>query len=231
MNMELKPEREGIKMDISASTTHHVPHHFKTADQAFQSSKLGMWGFLVTEVLLFAGLFVAYIIFRNLYPADFHEASKLLDPTKGTINTIVLICSSFTMAMAVNRVQVNKGKQAVVFLLITLLCAGAFMVIKYLEYTHKIHEGILPAGLYKFEGIDLKQFPKVPLYFSIYFLMTGLHGFHVLVGMSLIAWVMVGSMKGKYNEAYHTPVELTGIYWHLVDLIWIYLFPLLYLIG
>ncbi len=213
---------------LTAASTHVVPHHFRSADEAFQSSKLGMWLFLVTEILLFGGLFVAYTIYRAMYPELFHEAAHELNRTLGAINTIVLITSSFTMAMAVNKTQLNDSNRANQYLLITLFCAALFMIIKYIEYSHKFHEGLLPGANFTFEGL---QHPKAPLFFSLYFMMTGLHGLHVMVGMGLITWCLIRSNKGHFSSAYYTPVEMTGIYWHLVDLIWIYLFPLLYLIG
>ncbi len=208
---------------------HVVPHHFDSAEQAYESSKLGVWIFLVTEILLFGGLFVAYIVFRALYPETFHAASLHLNKQMGAINTIVLICSSFSMAMAVQKTKENKNKTAVLLLFFTLVCAATFMCVKYFEYSHKIHDGLLPGGLFIHEMKG--EFPKAPLFFSLYFMMTGLHGFHVLIGMGLIAWVLIRSSQKKYGNEYYTPVELTGIYWHLVDLVWIYLFPLLYLIG
>ena len=207
---------------------HVVPHHFDSAEQAYDSAKLGVWLFMVTEILLFGGLFVAYIIFRGLYPDMFHQASRVLDVRLGAINTVVLICSSFTMAMAVHRSKTDKNPLTVWFLATTLLCAAIFMVVKYFEYTHKIHEGLLPGGL--FHNPEFSH-PKIQLFFSLYFLMTGLHGVHVLVGMGLITWVLVKTLRGTVDKSYNTPVEMVGIYWHLVDLIWIYLFPLLYLIG
>jgi cytochrome c oxidase subunit III len=207
---------------------HVLPHHFETPEQAFESSKLGLWLFLVTEILLFGGLFVGYIIYRSLYPATFHEASHHLNRIMGAINTVVLICSSFSMAMAVQKVQENKRNVAFFLLLFTFLCGATFMCIKYFEYAHKFHEGLLPGAHFTFEGIKA---PKADLFFSLYFMMTGLHGIHVLAGMGLIFWVMVRTKKGRFSNEYYTPVELTGIYWHLVDLVWIYLFPLLYLIG
>lgn len=209
-------------------TEHVLPHHFDSAEQAYNSSKLGLWLFLVTEILLFGGLFVAYIIYRGMYPEMFYEASHQLNRIMGAINTVVLIASSFTMAMAVNKSLHNDSNRANQYLLVTFFCALIFMIIKYMEYTHKIHEGLLPGALYTFEGID---HPKADLFFSLYFMMTGLHGIHVLVGMGLIMWVLIRSNKGDFSSKYNTPVEMTGIYWHLVDLIWIYLFPLLYLIG
>lgn len=211
-----------------AGSTHVIPHHFESAEQAFESSKLGTWLFLVTEVLLFGGLFVAYIIFRSLYPETFHECSHHLNKIYGGINTIVLICSSLTMALAVDRTRQNDSAKANQYLLMTLFCACTFMVIKYIEYTHKFHEGLLPGASFTNEVIKA---PKADLFFSLYFMMTGLHGIHVLVGMGLISWILVRSNRGHFNSAYYTPVEMVGIYWHLVDLVWIYLFPLLYLIG
>lgn len=207
---------------------HVVPSHFDSAEQAFEASKLGVWLFLVTEILLFGGLFVAYIIYRGLYPEMFHEASHHLNRIMGAVNTVVLIGSSFTMAMAVHSTKHNDSNRAHQYLLITFFCAMLFMVVKYMEYSHKIHEGLLPGAYFTFEGI---QHPKASLFFSLYFMMTGLHGIHVLVGMGLIAWVLIRSNKGHFDSHYNTPVEMVGIYWHLVDLIWIYLFPLLYLIG
>lgn len=209
-------------------TTHVVPHHFDSAEQAFDASKMGIWLFLVTEILMFGGLFVIYIVNRALYPDLFHQASHELNRVMGAVNTVVLICSSYTMAMGINRIQHRKNRQAVWLLLATLLFAATFMVIKYFEYSHKIHEGLLPGAHFTFKGID---HPKASLFFSLYFMMTGLHGSHVLVGMGLIAWCLIRTAKGHFSPAYHTPVELTGLFWHLVDLIWIYLFPLLYLIG
>ncbi|MBI4411900.1 MAG: cytochrome c oxidase subunit 3 family protein [Deltaproteobacteria bacterium] len=209
-------------------TEHVVPDHFHSAEQAFESSKLGLWLFLVTEILLFGGLFVIYIIYRAMYPDMFHEASRHLNRTLGFINTLVLICSSFTMAMAVNKTQNDRSNRANQYLLLTLMFAATFMVIKYFEYTHKFHEGLLPGAHFSFAEIT---HPKADLFFSLYFMMTGLHGIHVLVGIGLILWVLVRSNRGDFGSRYSTPVELTGIYWHLVDLIWIYLFPLLYLIG
>lgn len=209
-------------------TEHVIPHHFESAEQAYHSSKLGVWLFLVTEILLFGGLFVTYITYRALYPELFHQASHLLNRPLGALNTVVLICSSFTMAMAVNATQRNDANRANQYLLITLFCALLFMIVKYAEYSHKFHEGLLPGKYFTYEGLE---HAKAPLFFSLYFMMTGLHGIHVLAGMGLIIWVLIRSNLRHFGSHYSTPVELTGIYWHLVDLIWIYLFPLLYLIG
>lgn len=216
-------------MDHSMEGTKHVvPHHFESAAQAFEASKLGTWLFLVTEVLLFGGLFVAYIMFRALYPETFLECGRHLNKILGSINTVVLICSSLTMALGVDRTRQNDPGKANQYFLMTLFFASLFMIIKYVEYSHKFHEGLLPGAHFAYAAI---QAPKADLFFSLYFMMTGLHGVHVLVGMGLIAWILIRSNRGDFNSAYYTPVEMVGIYWHLVDLIWIYLFPLLYLIG
>jgi cytochrome c oxidase subunit 3 len=206
----------------------HVAHHFDTAEQQFASSKLGLWLFLVTEVLLFGGLFVAYIMFRAMYPEMFAEAHHHLNKIMGGVNTIVLICSSLSMAMAVHFVQNNDRAKAVKLLAFTFLCGAAFMVIKYFEYKAKFDHHLFPNASFDYSIFTHKN---ANLFYSLYFLMTGLHGCHVLVGMGLIAWVLIRTRRNDFSSEYYTPVELTGLYWHLVDLIWIYLFPLMYLIA
>jgi cytochrome c oxidase subunit 3 len=206
----------------------HLQHHFTDSEQQKDSAKLGMWLFLLTEILLFGGLFCAYAIFRAWHPEMFFNAHLALDRVLGTINTVVLITSSLTMALAIRSLQLDKAKQAAIFLATTLLFATVFLVIKYFEYEHKIHLGQLPGKFYTYTGIEGTN-PHI--FFSIYFTMTGLHGIHILGGMIVIAMMLVNTLRGKYSSEYYTPVELTGLYWHLVDLIWIYLFPLLYLIG
>ncbi|MEO5968979.1 MAG: cytochrome c oxidase subunit 3 family protein, partial [Bdellovibrionia bacterium] len=194
----------------------------------FEASKQGMWLLLVTEVLMFGGLFVAYGIFRGLYPAMFHEAHEMLNVQLGTLNTVVLITSSLTMAMAVRSSQIGKRNQTKWYLVATFILACCFLCVKYVEYTHKFHDGLLPGG--HFTNTELKD-PKAPLFFSLYFLMTGLHGIHVLIGMGVIAWMLIRNRRREFSPAFYTPIELTGLYWHFVDLVWIYLFPLLYLVG
>jgi cytochrome c oxidase subunit 3 len=206
----------------------HLAHHFSDVAQQSESSKLGMWIFLLTEVLLFGGLFVAYTIFRMLNPEMFYSAHKHLDISLGTLNTLVLITSSLTMALAIRSIQLNLRKNAIILLSSTILLAAVFLVVKYFEYSHKIHLGQLPGKFYTYTGIEGAN-PHI--FFSIYFMMTGLHGIHVIAGMIAIAWVLRKTVKGKLSSEYYTPMELTGLYWHLVDMIWIFLFPLLYLIG
>ncbi|RAP32749.1 cytochrome C oxidase subunit III [Candidatus Marinamargulisbacteria bacterium SCGC AG-410-N11] len=206
---------------------HEVAHHFDNSEQEFNSAKLGMWAFLGQEILFFSGLFVAYIIFRMMHPEMFIYASKHLDWKMGALNTVILILSSFTMVMAVRSAQVNKLKQCVNYLIATFSFAGMFMVVKGFEYASKISHGYLPAKFFNAESAH----ESLHIFFGIYFTMTGLHGLHVLVGMGLIIWLIIKAKKGHFYEDYYTPLEMVGLYWHLVDLIWIFLFPLLYLIG
>ncbi len=205
---------------------HHVAHHFENADQEFESSKLAMWLFLVTEVLFFGGLFVAYTVFRWLFPETYIEAHHHLSWKMGGTNTVVLIFSSLTMALSIRFAQLNQIKNCIRALAITFGCACGFMMIKYFEYMEKIHHGLLPSNFFTGEGSS----ETLHLFFGLYFCMTGLHGIHVLVGMGLIIWLILRARKGHFHSNYITPLEMVGLYWHLVDLIWIFLFPLFYLI-
>jgi len=288
----------------------HVAHHFESAGQQFSSGKLGMWLFLATEVLFFGGLFVFYSVWRSNHLEIFELGSTRLDATLGAINTVVLILSSLTMASAVTVAQLGKQRALQILLVLTFLGGAGFMTIKYFEYSHKIHSGLVwgaafdpekehhgeegehaagdeahpeehadsadtsppnigaetpagtvgeqyfdpfedagvvversqippaargPVGLARSETTraehDLPKLSQdVATYFSIYFCLTGLHGIHVLVGMGIIAWLFFKARAGHFGPEYFTPVDLGGLYWHLVDLIWIFLFPLLYLI-
>jgi cytochrome c oxidase subunit III len=215
---------------MSSSTqaaVHHHAHHFTSAEEEFEACKQGMWIFMVTEVLMLGGLFVAYVLLRNMYPDMFHEAHKALSVVKGGTNTVILITSSVTMMLGVVAAQRGQNSKCVNWLAVTLLLAGAFLVVKYFEYMEKIHHGLLPGGL--FTNTEITH-PKAPLFFSLYFVMTGIHGLHVVIGMGLIAWIMKRAAAKEFGPSYYTPVELVGFYWHFVDLVWIYLFPLLYLI-
>lgn len=223
---------------IDAHGAHHEhhpfhQHHFATMEQQFDASKIGMWLFLATEILLFGGLFVGYGIMQAKHGDAFVAGHHHLDWKLGALNTCFLLISSFTMVMAVWGASTNKKgeKQGLIVtnLLLTLGFAAGFMVVKYFEYSHKIHDGLLPGKLFSYTGPDLV--PNMFMFFSFYFMMTGLHGFHVLGGMGAITYLIIRAMKGDYTSEYYTPVDLIGLYWHLVDLIWIYLFPLLYLIS
>lgn len=220
---------------LSNKREYHQAHHFPTALLESETSKLGMWIFLATEILLFSGLFMAYSAYRYTHAEMFKAAHQLLDWKLGAVNTMVLIFSSLTMALGVRSAQTNKRGATIGYLLVTLLCACAFLVVKYFEYSHKLHVGTLPGGelghwfSYTYKGLEGYEQPWT--FFGCYFLMTGLHGLHVVIGMIAILWAMFRSIRGDFHSKYYFPVELVGLYWHLVDLIWIYLFPLLYLVG
>lgn len=217
--------------DTSTAAEHnmqHVQHHFVDSDQQFDTAKLGMWIFIVTEILMFGGLFAAYIAYRAWYPELFLLASEQLDTAMGALNTVVLIASSLTVAMAIRSAQVDNIKGIIRNLYLTIGLAGTFMVVKYFEYSHKFHLGIFPGRYYDFDGIAHE---KANIFFSIYYMMTGLHGIHISIGIGLMIWLVVKAKKNQFHSGYYTPVEVTGLYWHLVDIIWIFLFPLLYLID
>lgn len=286
----------------------HLAHHFDTPQQQFDAGKLGIWLFLLTEVLFFAGLFCAYTVYRAMHPEVFVYAHYFLDTKMGALNTCVLLISSLTAAWAVRNAQLAEKSKLVLNIVITIACACTFMVVKYVEYSHKIHDGLLPgkhfnpaeqiwelqtfrdkhpeaaeyaeklhkldqkkdgapanvagteaqkvegaapetklerpteeelepllaAGLVGPRSLDPSAHISRPamghVFFGIYFFMTGLHGFHVLIGIGIWVWMLVKAQKGQFGPNYFGPIDFTALYWHLVDLIWIYLFPLLYLI-
>lgn len=212
----------------AAAGEHHFAHHFQSAEHEYSTSKQGIWMFMVTEILMFGAIFVAYGIFHTLYPEMFAEGASHLDWKMGFLNTLVLITSSYTMAMSINHVQKNNINKAITNLIITLVCACIFLVVKYFEYHHKFELGLFPGKLFEYKAA---QHGNLALYFSFYFVMTGLHGIHVLVGMGLITWVLIRTKRGDFSAHHYTALEGVGIFWHIVDLIWIYLFPILYLIG
>ena len=311
-------EGHGAGHDHGHGHGHHHPnqgHHWDTMDQQCNAGKFGMWLFLATEVLLFAGLFCGYAVYRSLHPEVFAYASQFLDVRWGATNTVVLLISSFTVAAAVRAAALGQRQQTSILLGITLACAATFMVIKYIEYSHKFHEhlqwGLLykpqspreveydpakhkkehgahadpahpekdpagqpagpdfalpppevvnpgddlsllqqnqsavrpptppPAGLAAHDGALPGETPaeararvrNVHQFFGIYFVMTGTHGLHVIIGALAILWVLLRNQRGDFSPSYNLPVDLVGLYWHLVDLIWIFLFPLLYLID
>lgn len=217
-------------MGNTSTHEHHFAHHFRSADHEFLTSKEGIWLFMVTEILMFGGLFVGYFLMHAQYPAMFAEGASHLDWRMGFINTIVLISSSFTMALGINQIQRGQAKKATMSLAITILCGAIFMVIKFFEYKAKFEHGLLPGHFMNLEHAHAIH-KNLGMYFGFYFCMTGLHGVHVLVGMSLIAWVLFRNLRGDFDAHYYTPAEGVGIFWHIVDLVWIFLFPLLYLVG
>ncbi len=206
-----------------------LQHHFDNLEQQFEASALGMWLFLVTEILFFGGLFLAYLVYRLTYPQAFAEASHELDVVLGGINTGVLIGSSLTMAMAVWSAQLGRRSGQLLFLGLTIGLGLVFLGIKAVEYSHKFEHHLVPGASFHFESASDPQHAQ--LFFSLYFVMTGLHAVHMVVGIGLMAVLFVMAYKGQFTRAYHTPVEVSGLYWHFVDIVWIFLFPLLYLID
>jgi cytochrome c oxidase subunit 3 len=272
--------------------TPHSPqrlHHFDSTGQQYESVMLGMWIFLATEILLFGGLFCAYAVYRANHPEIFEYAHVFLSKPLGALNTVILLCSSFTMATAVWAAQAGASRRRMltIMLALTILCGVGFLSIKYVEYQHKWKEGLLWGKLYRpqeahpgfvvHQALEHGQSPPTPVvpsstlpttepdasavfrpvdtawrglrapgsppslqpvqavrnvqtFFGIYFVMTGLHGLHVIAGVIAISWLLVRARRGHFSAAYYTPVPVVGLYWHVVDVIWIYLFPLLYLI-
>lgn len=206
----------------------YLAHHFDDPVQQRESVSLGMWVFLLTEIMFFGGIFFSYAIYRHMYHEMFHDMSHHLDVTMGTINTGVLLTSSLTMALAVNAAQRGLHKRLIAMLSVTTMAGVAFLVIKYFEYSHKFHVGSVPGSLWHF---DNPYGDKAQLFYSLYFGATGLHGFHVLIGVVILAVFTVNAIRGKYPPQRYQPVEMVGLYWHFVDLVWIYVFPLFYLIG
>jgi cytochrome c oxidase subunit 3 len=206
-----------------------LQHHFDNLDQQFEASALGMWLFLVTEILFFGGLFLAYLVYRLTYPQAFAEASHELDVVLGGVNTAVLIGSSLTMAMAVWSAQLGRRSGQLLFLGLTIGLGLVFLGIKAVEYSHKFEHNLVPGPNFQFESA--RDPIHTQLFFSLYFVMTGLHALHMVVGIGLMTVLFVMAYKGRFTKAYHTPVEVSGLYWHFVDIVWIFLFPLLYLID
>jgi cytochrome c oxidase subunit 3 len=249
------------------SKDHHA-HHFDSAEAEFEASKFGIWVFLCTEILMFGGLFVGYILAAGKYPEIFEAGSQFLDWKLGAINTAVLLLSSYTIAISIRNIQTGEPKKAIKNMIITLLCGFAFMGIKGYEYNHKFHLGLYPGKFFNYQpegahhaskdSVDhsknlkvsaaeaeaedkapgdhrkpelIQELPEnIAMYFSFYFLMTGIHGTHVLIGMGLIFWCLIRARRDEFTPEYYTALEGAALFWHLVDLVWIYLFPLLYLI-
>jgi cytochrome c oxidase subunit 3 len=217
--------------DAHEAAAHHpaLAHHFDNLDQQQEAATLGMWVFLVTEVLFFGGLFMAYLLYRTWYPDAYAAASHHLDVTLGAINTAVLIASSLTMAFAVRSAQLGQRTLIIAFLLATLALGLVFLGIKAVEYSHKFHEHLVPGADFRFEDAALERHAQI--FFSLYFAMTGMHALHMVIGAGLLTWMLVWAVRRKFVDGYYSPVEVVGLYWHFVDIVWIFLFPLLYLIG
>jgi len=202
---------------------------FDTEAQQKDASTLGMWIFLITEIMFFGGMFAAYTIYRSAYPNVFAVASSSLNVTIGAINTCVLLLSSFTMVMAVRAGQLGQKKAVIVFLIITLLFGCVFLGVKAYEWNEKFVEHHIPGPSFRLEGTPLQG--QAQLFFSLYFAMTGLHAMHMVVGVGILSVIIWQTQKGKFSAHYFTPIDIAGLYWHFVDVVWIFLYPLLYLID
>lgn len=222
--------------DSQAVVAHELQHHFRDMEQQKETATFGMWIFLITEIMFFGGMFCAYLVYRLSYYQSWVDGSQRMDITLGAINTAVLICSSLTMAMAVHSAQLGRRNLIIIFLILTLILGGAFLCIKGVEYhDHWVNHEV--PGQY-FSGYDAEghskgwhDVPHTSLYFALYFAMTGMHALHMIIGAGLLTWLIVLAARGRFNGNYFAPVENVGLYWHFVDIVWIYLFPLLYLIS
>jgi len=217
---------------------HHpkLQHHFYSMEQQLEASILGMWIFLVTEIMFFGGLFMAYIVYRTLYPQAWLDGSSALNVPLGALNTAVLICSSLTMVLAVRAAQVGSRRGQVVNLILTILFGTIFLVVKYFEYSDKFEHHLIPGPYFSTEYIEhlgrtgVDPF-STQLFFSLYFIMTGIHAAHMVVGIALMSVILWMAWRGRFTPDYYGPIEISGLYGHFVDIVWIFLFPLLYLLG
>jgi cytochrome c oxidase subunit 3 len=240
---------EGLATTHEAATHSALQHHFENMEQQREAGTLGMWVFLVTEIMFFGALFLAYTLYRYQYPAAFATASNHLDIKLGAINTVVLIVSSFTMAMAVYSTQVGKRRNSVICLILTMILGATFLGIKAVEYHDKYTDNLIPGQLipghpfnpevakpgdtdhHKLHLVPGATVRNVELFYWIYFAMTGMHALHMIIGLGLLTVMTIMAGRGRFSPEYHAPVEISGLYWHFVDIIWIFLFPLLYLLG
>jgi cytochrome c oxidase subunit 3 len=229
------------------ATTHEhaahpgLQHHFENMEQQREAGTLGMWVFLVTEIMFFGGMFLAYTLYRYAYPVAFAAASNHLDIKLGATNTVVLIFSSFTMAMAVFSTQVGKRRNAIIFLILTMVLGATFLVIKAIEYHDKYVSNLIPGtwvpGHPFSPNVHQLHLPpevstrNVEMFYWIYFAMTGMHALHMIIGLGILTVILILTIRRRFSPEYHSPVEVSGLYWHFVDIVWIFLFPLLYLLG
>lgn len=220
--------RPSEREPVQEHTASKLQHHFQSMEQQRSASALGMWVFLVTEILFFGGFFVTYAVYRWQYPRGFAHASLHMNVFLGTLNTVVLIVSSLTMAMAVHSAAKGRRRPLLAYLTATIVLGFGFLAIKAIEYREHILDHFFPGPGFRYPGPDA---PAAQMFFSLYFGMTGLHALHMIVGIGIMTTLLVMALRGRFSPGYHTPVEVSGLYWHFVDIIWIFLFPLLYLVG
>jgi len=219
--------------DAHASTAaaHHDPfvaHQFNDRAQQKNAVTLGMWAFLAQEVLFFGGLFTGYTVYRSYYPDAYIAGSHLLDIRLGGFNTVVLIASSLTMALAVNAAQNSKRRPLVGYLVATLALGCVFLGVKVIEYSEKFQHHLIPGYNFQWDGPLANS---VQIFYSFYFVMTGMHALHMIIGVAVITPLIIKAARGHFSKDYYSPIEMFGLYWHFVDIVWIFLFPLLYLLG
>jgi cytochrome c oxidase subunit 3 len=240
---------EGLATTHEHAAHSALQHHFENMEQQREAGTLGMWVFLVTEIMFFGGMFLAYTLYRYQYPEAFAAASNHLDIKLGATNTVVLIVSSFTMAMAVFSTQVGNRRNSIICLVLTMVLGLTFLGIKAVEYHDKYVDNLIPGQLipghpfnpevarpgendpHKLHLLPGATVRNVQMFYWIYFAMTGMHALHMIIGVGILTVILILAVRGRFSPEYHSPVEITGLYWHFVDIVWIFLFPLLYLLG
>jgi cytochrome c oxidase subunit 3 len=218
---------------VSTATDHHDPfvaHQFDDRTQQKDAVTLGMWAFLAQEVLFFGGLFTGYTVYRSYYPEAFIAGSHHLDIHWGGFNTAVLIASSLTMALAVNAAQNTKRSRLVGYLIATLFLGCVFLGVKVIEYSDKFRHHLIPGYDFQWDGAPALAH-STEIFYSFYFVMTGMHALHMIIGVAVITPLIIMAIRGRFSKDYYAPIEMFGLYWHFVDIVWIFLFPLLYLLG
>lgn len=213
-------------LEAHAHANPHVAHQFDDAPQQRSAATLGMWAFLATEVMFFGGLFLCYTVYRASYHDAFSQASHHLNVWLGGFNTVVLLTSSYTMALAVHYARAGDRQRLIRYLWFTILLGSVFLVIKAYEWSTEIHHGLLPGDHF---NRDLYS-REIELFYVGYFAMTSLHATHMIVGLGILLTLVWMARRGTFTRDYNTPVDMSGLYWHFVDVVWIFLFPLLYLI-
>jgi cytochrome c oxidase subunit III len=206
-----------------------LAHHFDDMEQQREAGTLGMWAFLITEIMFFGGMFMAYILYRSKDPASFASASSHLNWKLGFANTVVLIVSSLTMALSVYYAQMGNRRRVILFLLLTMALGLTFLVVKAFEYRTKYVDHLIPGFGFQWDRAGDPN--HVQMFYWIYFAMTGVHALHMVIGLGILTVLVLMARKGRFTPEYHSPVHLSGLYWHFVDIVWIFLFPLLYLLG
>ena len=235
------PDAALAAADVHAHTSPRQQHHFDSMAQQKETATLGMWVFLVTEIMFFGGMFAAYVIYRMWHYEGFVAGSQQLDLVLGSVNTAVLIGSSLTVALAVHAAQTNRQRQVVTYLVLTGALGLVFLVIKYFEYSAKFHPhalhgggvGVLfpAAGWFDIQGPLEPLAPGMRMFLVLYFALTGMHAVHMIVGVGILAVILWMAIRRQFSKEWYTPVEIFGLYWHFVDIVWIFLFPLLYLVN